>query len=65
MDPVGPVAPVAPVELRVIVSVAGWLVVVLSLLSNAAFILPSFGVTMNPLLVVAVSQLLTAVVAST
>jgi hypothetical protein len=46
-------------------SVAGWLVVELSLLSNKMFTVPSLGVTMNPLLVVAVSQFFTAAVAST
>jgi hypothetical protein len=46
-------------------SVAGWLVVVLSLLSKATRTLPSFGVMMNPLFVVPFSQLCTTAVAST
>ena len=47
-----------------IVSVAGWLVVVLSLLSNAAFTVAS-GVMMKPLFGVPLSQATTADVAST
>jgi hypothetical protein len=48
-----------------IVSMAGWLVVALSLVSNATFTVPSFGVMMKPLLFVPVSHACTAAVAST
>jgi hypothetical protein len=47
------------------VSVAGWLVVVLSLLSKATFTMPSLPVMMKPLLPPLVSQSCTADVAST
>jgi hypothetical protein len=47
------------------ISSAGWLVLVLSLLSKATLITPSFGVIRKPLLVVAVSHAWTAAVAFT
>jgi hypothetical protein len=51
------VGPAGPEEARVIVNVAGWLVVELSLLSNVTPTTPSFGVMIKPLLVVPFSQL--------
>jgi hypothetical protein len=59
------VAPEVPTALRTISRTAGWLVVVLSLLSKKTETLP-FPVTMNPLLLVGVSiQPPTTLVAST
>jgi hypothetical protein len=52
---VAPVAPVAPAEARAIVSVAGWLVVELSLLSKTTLTEP-LPVIMKPLLVVDVAH---------